>query len=176
MALVHFSGQATTFGAIEPGVCFAAELRAKTLIGLKIRDDRGGRGADACVIVWSDAGDAPAAVSPPPRGEWPVLALPEAMFQPSVDPAHIEADGAAAREAGMLLLAADRWLLVIGEEGGTALVDIKSGAAIRGLKAAAVAGIRFRAWRIAQRGLGDEYHTICRHVVKTESKVGFARG
>ncbi len=174
MALVQFSGQATTFGAIEPGVCFAAELRGKTHIGLKVRDDRGGRGADACVIVGPDAADGPAILATPPRSEWPVLALPEALFQPSADPAHIEPDGPAPREAGMLLLADDRWLLVVGDEGGTALVDLKSGAPVRGPKAAS--GIRFRAWRIVQKGLGDEYHTICRHVVKTESKVGFARG
>jgi hypothetical protein len=77
------------------------------------------------------------------------------------------------REAGQLLLAEDRWLLVVGDGTGTALIDLKSGARIRDARDAI--RIRFRAWRIVQKGLGDEYDTICRHVVKRQSKVGFAR-
>ena len=82
--------------------------------------------------------------------------------------------GAAAREPGMLLLVEERWLPAVSDAGGTALVDLKAGAPVRGLKA--TSGICFRAWRLVQKGLGDEYDTICRNVVKRQSKVGFARG
>jgi len=96
------------------------------------------------------------------------------MIQPSLDPAQIQADGAAAREPGMLLLVGERWLLAVSDEGGAALVDLKSGAPVRGLKE--TGGLCFRSWRLVQKGLGDEYETICRHVLKRQSTVGFARG
>lgn len=92
----------------------------------------------------------------------------------AVDPAHVQTEGTGQREAGQLRLDADRWLLVVGDGGGTALIDVESGARIRAARDAI--RIRFRAWRIVQKGLGDEYDTICRHVVKRQSKVGFARG
>ena len=59
MAAIFFSGQATTFGAVEPGVCFATELREKTYIGLKVRDAAGA--GDACVMLGPDAGEGPRA-------------------------------------------------------------------------------------------------------------------
>ena len=54
-----------------------------------------------------------------PPGDCPVLSLPDAMFQPAVDPAHIQTEGTGQREAGQLLLAEDRWLLVVGDGTGT---------------------------------------------------------
>jgi hypothetical protein len=171
--LVQFSGQATSFGAIEPGLCFAFERAGKAHIGLKVRDEAGAAGGDSCVALWAEGGDGPALLPEAPAGDCPVLSLPDAMFQPAVDPAHIQTEGTGQREAGQLLLAEDRWLLVVGEGGGTALIDIKSGARIRDARDAI--RIRFRAWRIVQKGLGDEYDTICRHAVKRQSKVGFAR-
>ncbi len=172
--LVQFSGQATTFGALDPGLCFAFERAGRAQIGLKMRDDAGGGAADSCVIVWAEGGDGPALLAETPSGDCPVLSLPDAMFQPALDPAHVQTEGTGQREAGQLLLAEDRWLLVVGDGGGTALIDLKSGARIRDARDAI--RIRFRAWRIVQKGLGDEYDTICRHVVKRQSKVGFARG
>jgi hypothetical protein len=171
---VQFSGQATTFGALAPGLCFAFELKGKAHIGLKVRDDRGGRAADSCVAVWTEGGDGLAYLPAAPPSDCPVLSLPDAMFQPAVDPAQVQTDSTAPREAGMLLLVEDRWMLVVGDEGGTALIDVKSGAPVRGLTEAS--GVRFRAWRIVQKGLGDEYDTICRYIVKAQSKVGFTRG
>jgi hypothetical protein len=172
--LVQFSGQATTFGALDPGLCFAFERAGRAQIGLKMRDDAGGGAADSCVIVWAEGGDGPALLAETPSGDCPVLSLPDAMFQPALDPTHVQTEGTGQREAGQLLLAEDRWLLVVGDGGGTALIDLKSGARIRDARDAI--RIRFRAWRIVQKGLGDEYDTICRHVVKRQSKVGFARG
>jgi len=172
MAALFFSGQATTFGAVEPGVCFATELREKTYIGLKVRDAAGA--GDACVMLGPDAGEGPGYLAVPPAREWPVLALPDAMFQPSLDPQHIQANGAAGPEPGMLLLVEERWLLAVSDDAGSALIDLRSGVPARGAKG--TGGIRFRAWRIVQKGLGDDYETICRHVVKRQSKVGFARG
>jgi len=171
--LVQFSGQATTFGALDPGLCFAFEREGKAHIGLKVRDDGGGSAADACVVVWAEGGDGPAFLPEAPPRECPVLSLPDAMLQPAVDPAHIQTEGTGQREAGQLLLAEDRWLLVVGDGGGTALIDLKSGARIRDARDAI--RIRFRAWRIVQKGLGDEFDTICRYAVKRQSKVGFAR-
>ena len=171
--LVQFSGQATSFGALAPGLCFAFELKGKAHIGLKVRDEAGGGAVDSCVVVWSDGGNGPALLPEAPPGDCPVLSLPDAMFQPSVDPAHVQTEGTGQREAGQLLLAEERWLLVVGDGGGTALIELKSGARIRDARDAI--RIRFRAWRIVQKGLDDEYDTICRHVVKRQSKVGFAR-
>jgi hypothetical protein len=170
--LVQFSGQATTFGALAPGLCFAFEREGRSRIGLKVRDEAGGS-ADSCAVIWAEGGDGPALLAQAPPGDCPVLSLPDAMFQPTVDPAQVQTAGAAQREAGQLLLAEDRWLLVVADGGGTALIDIKSGVRIRDARDAI--RIRFRAWRIVQKGLGDEYDTICRHVVKRQSKVGFAR-
>ena len=169
--LVQFSGQATTFGALAPGLCFAFEREGRPQIGLKVRDEAGG--ADSCAVLWAEGGDGPVLLAQALPADCPVLSLPDAMFQPAVDPAHVQTEGTGRREAGQLLLAEDRWLLVVGEGGGTALIDIKSGARIRDARDAI--RIRFRAWRIVQKGLGDEYDTICRHVVKRQSKVGFAR-
>jgi len=169
--LVQFSGQATTFGAIEPGLCFAFEHAGKAHIGLKARDEAGG--GDSCAVVWAEGGDGPALLAQAPPGDCPVLSLPDALFQPSVDPAQIQTEGTGQREAGQLLLAEDRWLLVVADGGGTALIDLKSGGRIRDARDAI--RIRFRAWRIVQKGLGDESDTICRHAVKRQSKVGFAR-
>jgi hypothetical protein len=171
MAAILFSGQATTFGALAPGLCFAFEREGRPHIGLKARDEAGG--SDSCVVIWAEGGDRPALLPQAPADDCPVLSLPDAMFQPALDPAHIQTEGTGQREAGQLLLAEDRWLLVVGDGGGTALIDIKSGARIRDARDAI--RIRFRAWRIVQKGLGDEYDTICRHVVKRQSKVGFAR-
>ena len=173
MAAIHFSGQATTFGALTPGLCFAFERDGRPHIGFKVRDEAGA-GADSCVAVWAEGGDGPALLAEAPPGDCPVLSLPDAMFQPALDPAHIQTEGTGQREAGQLLLAEDRWLLVVGDGGGTALIDLKAGARIRDARDAI--RIRFRAWRIVQKGLGDEYDTICRYVVKRQSKVGFARG
>jgi len=169
--LVQFSGQATSFGALAPGLCFAFEREGRPHIGLKVRDDAGG--ADSCVVVWAEGGEGPALLSLPPPNDCPVLSLPDAMFQPAADPTQIQTEGTGQREAGQLLLAEDRWLLVVGDGAGTALIDIKAGARIRDAQDAI--RIRFRAWRIVQKGLGDEYDTICRQVVKRQSKVGFAR-
>jgi len=174
MAAIFFSGQATTFGAIAPGLWFATELRGKTYIGLKVKDAAAASATDACVILGPAAGEGPGYLAVPPASEAPVLALPEAMVQPSLDPAQIQADGAAAREPGMLLLVGERWLLAVSDENGTALVDIGSGTPVRGPKE--TGGLCFRSWRLVQKGLGDEYETICRHVVKRQSTVGFARG
>jgi hypothetical protein len=168
--LVQFSGQATTFGAIEPGLCFAFERAGKAHIGLKVRDEAGG--GDSCAVVWAEGGDGPALLAQAPPGDCPALSLPDALFQPSVDPAQIQTEGTGQREAGQLLLAEERWLLVVGDGSGTALLDLKTGARIRDARDA----IRVRAWRVVQKGLGDEYDTICRHTVKRQSKVGFTRG
>ena len=170
---VHFGGQATTFGALESGLCFAFEREGRPHIGLKVRDEAGDSAVNACVVVWGEGGDGPALLPTAPPNDCPVLAMPDAMFQPAVDPGQIQAEGTGQREAGQLLLAEDRWLLVIRDGGGTALIDIKTGSRIRDARDAI--RIRFRAWRIVQKGLGDEYDTICRHVVKRQSKVGFAR-
>lgn len=170
--LVQFSGQASTFGAVGPGLCFAFEREGKAHIGLKVRDDAGG--SDSCAVVWAEGGDGPALLAEALPSGCTLLSLPAAMFQPAVEPAHIQTEGTGQREAGQLLLAEDRWLLVVGDGGGTALIDVESGARVRDARDAI--RIRFRAWRIVQKGLGDEYDTICRHVVKRESKVGFARG
>lgn len=174
MAAIHFTGQATTFGAIEPGLWFATELRGKTYIGLKVRDAAAASAADACVMLRAEAGEGPGYLAVPPASEAPVLALPEAMVQPSLDLAQIQADGAATREPGVLLLVGERWLLAVSDERGTALVDLKSGTPVRGLKESG--GISFRAWRLVQKGLGDEYETICRHLARRQSTVGFTRG
>ena len=171
--LVQFSGQATSFGALAPGVCFAFERDGRPSIGLKVRDEASGGAATACAVLWAEGGDGPALLASAPPGDSPVLSLPDATVQPTVDPAQIQTEGTGQREAGQLLLAEDRWLLVVGEGGGTALIDLASGARIRDARDAI--RIRFRAWRIVQKGLGDEYDTICRHVVKRQSKVGFAR-
>jgi hypothetical protein len=170
--LVQFSGQATTFGAIEPGLCFAFERAGKAQIGLKVRDEAGG--GDSCAVVWAEGGDGPALLRQAPPADCPVLSLPDALFQPSVDPAQIQTEGTGQREAGQLLLAEERWLLVVGDGGGTALIDLKAGTRIRDGRDAI--RIRFRAWRIVQKGLGDEYDTIGRYTVKRQSKVGFTRG
>jgi len=170
--LVQFSGQASTFGAVDPGLCFAFEREGKAHIGLKVRDDAGA--SDSCAVVWAEGGDGPALLAEALPSDCPLLSLPAAMFQPAVEPAHIQTEGTGQREAGQLLLAEDRWLLVVGDGGGTALIDVESGARVRDARDAI--RIRFRAWRIVQKGLGDEYDTICRHVVKRQSKVGFARG
>jgi hypothetical protein len=172
--LVQFSGQATSFGALAPGLCFAFERDGRPHIGLKVRDEAGGGAADACAVLWAEGGEGPALLALAPPGDCPVLSLTDATVQPTVDPAQIQTEGAGQREAGQLLLAEDRWLLVVGDGGGTALIDLASGARIRDARDAI--RIRFRAWRIVQKGLGDEYDTICRHVVKRQSKVGFARG
>jgi hypothetical protein len=172
--LVQFSGQATSFGALAPGLCFAFEREGRPHIGLKVRDEAGGSAADSCVVLWAEGGDGPALLAQAPPADGPVLSLPDAMVQPTVDPAQIQAEGTGQREAGQLLLAEDRWLLVVGDGVGTALIDLASGARVRDARDAI--RIRFRAWRIVQKGLGDEYDTICRHVVKRQSKVGFARG
>ncbi len=50
--LVQFSGQASTFGAVDPGLCFAFEREGKAHIGLKVRDDAGG--GDSCAVVWAE--------------------------------------------------------------------------------------------------------------------------
>jgi hypothetical protein len=172
--LVEFSGQATSFGALAPGLCFAFEREGRPHIGLKVRDEAGGA-ADPCVVLWAEGGEGPALLAQAPPADCPVLALPDALVQPALDPAHIQTEGTGQREAGQLLLAEDRWLLVVGDGGnGTALIDLKTGARIRDARDAI--RIRFRAWRIVQKGLGDEYDTICRHVVRRQSKVGFARG
>jgi hypothetical protein len=139
-----------------------------------VRDEAGGA-ADPCVVLWAEGGEGPALLAQAPPADCPVLALPDALVQPALDPAHIQTEGTGQREAGQLLLAEDRWLLVVGDGGnGTALIDLKTGARIRDARDAI--RIRFRAWRIVQKGLGDEYDTICRHVVRRQSKVGFARG
>jgi hypothetical protein len=174
MAAIHFSGQATTFGAIAPGLCFAFERAGRPQIALKVRDEAGGDAADACAVLWAEGGDGPALLAAAPAADCPVLALPEALVQPTVDPGQIQTEGTGQREAGQLLLAEDRWLLVVGDGAGTALIDLKTGARIRDARDAI--RIRFRAWRLVQKGLGDEYDTICRYVVKRQSKVGFARG
>lgn len=74
----------------------------------------------------------------------------------------------------MLLLVEDRWMSVVGDEGVTALVDVKSAPPVRDLTEAS--GVRFRAWRIVRKGLGHEYDTICRYIVKAQSKAGFTWG
>jgi hypothetical protein len=170
--LVQFSGHATSFGALAPGLCFAFERGGRPQIGIKLRDEAGG--GDCCAVLWAEGGDGPALLPQAAPADCPVLALPEAMFQPTVDPAQIQAEGAGQREAGQLLLAEERWLLVVGDGAGTALIDLKAGTRIRDARDAI--RIRFRAWRLVQKGLGDEYDTICRHVVKRQSTVGFARG
>ncbi|HUL05852.1 MAG TPA: hypothetical protein VLV76_05930 [Candidatus Acidoferrum sp.] len=172
MAAVFFSGQATTFGALAPGLCFAFERAGRAQVGIKLRDETGG--GDFCAVLWAEGGDGPALLPQAPPADCPVLALPEAMFQPAVDPAQIQTEGTGQREAGQLLLAEERWLLVVGDGAGTALIDLKAGTRIR--EARDAIRIRFRAWRLVQKGLGDEYDTICRHVVKRQSTVGFARG
>jgi hypothetical protein len=101
--LVQFSGQATTFGVIEPGMCFAFERDGRPHIGFKVRDEAGG--GDSCVAVWAEGGDGPALLPEAPPGDCPVLSLPDAMFQPAPDPAHIQTEGTGQREAGQLLLA-----------------------------------------------------------------------
>src|SRR5262249_4847139 len=136
----QLSGRATTFGAIQPRLCCATALREQRDIGL--RNPGRGRGIPSRArrivepehsrahrpgVPWLEAGAGPGSVAAAPPGDWPLLALPEAMFQPAVDPAHIQADGADPRAAGMLLLVEERWLLAVSDEGGTALVDIKSG-------------------------------------------------
>ena len=171
--LVNFTGQATTFGAIEPGLCFAFEREGRPHIGLKVRDEGVGGATDPCIAVWTEGGDAPSLLPLAPPNDCPVLALPQAMFQPAVDPGQIQTEGTGQREPGQLLLAEDRWLLVVRDGSETALVDIKTGARVRDARDAI--RIRFRAWRIVQKGLGDEYDTICRYAVKRQSKVGFAR-
>jgi hypothetical protein len=171
--IVQFSGHATIFSALEPGACFAAELGGRTQIGVKSRDDSGGRTVDSCAVIAANSGEAPRLLPERPLAEWPVLALPEAIFQPSADPAYVQTETAATPEAGMLLLVADRWLITVIAADGTALVDIKSGSIFRGVKDPV--RVAFRAWRIVQKGLGDEYDTICRYAVKGQSKVGFAR-
>jgi hypothetical protein len=170
--LVHFSGQATTFGALDPGVCFAFEREGKAHIGLKARNEAGG--GDRCAVVWAEGADGPALLPEAPPADCPVLSLPDAIFQPAVDPGQIQAEETRQREAGELLRTEDRWLLVVADGGGTALIDLVSGACLR--DASDAAGIRFRAWRVVQKGLGDEYDTICRHAVRRQSRVGFARG
>jgi hypothetical protein len=172
MAAVFFSGQATTFGALAPGLCFAFERAGRPRIGIKLRDEAGA--GDSCVLLWAEGGDAPTLLPQAPSADCPVLALPEALVQPAVDPAQIQTEGTGQREAGQLLLAEDRWLLVVGDGAGTALIDLKAGTRVRDARDAI--RIRFRAWRLVQKGLGDEYDTICRHVVKRQSTVGFARG
>ena len=172
MAAVFFSGQATTFGALAPGLCFALERAGRAQVGIKLRDETGG--GDLCAVLWGEGGDGPALLPQAPPADSAVLALPEAMFQPAVDPAQIQTEGTGQREAGQLLLAEERWLLVVGDGAGTALIDLKAGTRIR--EARDAIRIRFRAWRLVQKGIGDEYDTICRHVVKRQSTVGFARG
>lgn len=174
MAAVFFSGQATTFGALAPGLCFAFAHAGRPHVGLKLRDEAEGAASDSLAVLWTEGGDGPALLPQALPADCPVLALPDAMFQPTVDPAQIETEGTGQREAGQLLLAEDRWLLVVGDGSGTALIDLKAGTRIRDARDAI--RIRFRAWRIVQKGLGDDYETICRHVVKRQSKVGFARG
>src|SRR5215470_2328229 len=90
------------------------------------------------------------ALAPAPAGDCPVLSLPDALVQPTVDPAQIQAEGTGQREAGQLLLAEDRWLLVVGDGGGTALIDLKAGTRIRDARDAI--RVRFRAWRLVQKG------------------------
>lgn len=170
--LIQFSGQATSFGALAPGLCFAFEREGRPQIGVKLRDEAGSAGA--CAVLWGEGGDGPALLPQAPPPDCPVLALPDALVQPTVDPAQIQTEGTGRREAGQLLLAEDRWLLVVGDGSGTALIDLTAGARIHDARDAI--RIRFRAWRIVQKGLGDEYDTICRHVVKRQSRVGFARG
>jgi hypothetical protein len=90
---VQFSGQATSFGAIEPGLCFAFERAGKAHIGLKVRDEAGAGGGDSCVAVWAEGGDGPALLPEAPASDCPVLSLPDAMFQPAVDPAQVQTEG-----------------------------------------------------------------------------------
>jgi hypothetical protein len=54
----------------------------------------------------------------------------------------------------MLLLAEDCWFMAAADDSGTALVDIKAGTTIRRLKEPI--RVVVRAWRIFQKGLGDE--------------------
>jgi len=98
----------------------------------------------------------PAPEAPP--GGLSVRVLPDAMFQPAVDPAHVQTEGRGSASRA-LLLAEDRWLLVVGDGNARRLIDIKSGARIRDARDAI--RIRIRAWRIVQKGLATSYDTIC---------------
>src|SRR5262245_19401757 len=86
--LVQFSGQATSFGALAPGLCFEFEREGRPQIGVKLRDEAAG--ADSCAVLWAEGGDGPALLSQAPPSDCPVLALPDALVQPTVDAAQIQ--------------------------------------------------------------------------------------
>lgn len=159
MDIVRF-GESTSFGALKPGACFAFEEDDSGKLGLKLA-------GESCVVL----GREPPALREL-SADTPVFQLADAKFMPSPDPSHLRA-GKSRPESGNALLCGERLLLLVETPSGGSYVDVQSGAIVPDL--AAVPTVIFTAWRIVQKWLDDEYHTLCLYETRGQKTLGFQR-
>lgn len=160
MDIIRF-GNAASFRALKPGECFAFDQDDSGKVGLKIA-------GDSCVML----GREPPSLLPFKLVSDPVFRFAEAKFLPSHDPAQIQS-GSRSLDAGNGLLCGEQLLLIVDTGAGTIFVDVATGEIVA--KPAADPIVTFTAWRIVQKWLDDEHHTICVYETRGQKKLGFHR-
>jgi hypothetical protein len=157
---VELPGQSKSFGAINPGECFAFSHHSVTSIGMKVE----WLGAAGIAVLWSASADwtVPQLIDPRALAGSRIQSLPSAVFVASADPMDIRVG--ASREdyaPGFLIKTPDGQMLIAVKslEGkhGTSVIDVEAGKS-DGVNCDNLT--LFMSWRIASKVL-DKYETVC---------------
>jgi hypothetical protein len=158
MEIVRF-GNAATFRMIGAGECFAFAEDEPGKMALKLA-------GESCVLL----GREPPSLVQGKAASDPVFRFADAKFMPSHDPANIQS-GSNRIESGNAVLCGERLLLVVDAPSGAIFIDVAAGAIVPELPADPL--VVFTAWRIVQKWLDDEHHTLCLYETRGQKKLGF---
>jgi hypothetical protein len=157
---VELPGQSKSFGAVNPGECFAFSQHGVTSVAMKVE----WLGAAGIAVLWSASADwtAPHLIEPRTLAGSRVQSLPGAVFVASADPMDIRV-GANREEyaPGFLIKMPDGQMLIalrsLEGKHGTSVIDVDTGKS-EGVTCDNLTF--FTSWRIASKVL-DKYETVC---------------